>query len=117
MKVQFQTENGLTVIRPEFNSLDVTTARAFRREVMVNVSHDARVILDMSRVEFVDSTGCGAILGCMKYFHVEGAGSGGLKLCVLTPPVRVLFEMIRLHKIVEIYNTKDEAVRAYCVAQ
>ena len=54
MKVQFETENGLTLIRPEFNSLDVSTARAFRREVMANVSHDARVILDMSRVEFVD---------------------------------------------------------------
>lgn len=116
MNVQFQTENGLTVIRPEFNSLDVSTARAFRREVMDNVPHDARTILDMTRVEFVDSTGCGAILGCMKYFHVEGAGSGGLKLCMLAPPVRALFEMVRLHKIVEIYNTKDEAVRAYCVA-
>ena len=116
MNVQFQTEDGLTVIRPEFDSLDVSTARAFRSSVMEHVPHDARAILDMSRVGFVDSTGCGAILGCMKYFHVEGAGTGSLKLCMLAPPVRALFEMIRLHKIVEIYNTQDEAVRAYRVA-
>lgn len=114
--VHVEFRNGLTVIRPEVESLDLSTARGFRREVMERVPRDAKAILDLSRVEFVDSTGCGAILGCLRHFHAETSQRGDLKLCASKPAVRALFEMVRLHKIVEIYNTTDEAIQSYQVA-
>ena len=114
--VHIESRNGLTLIRPDVESLDLSTARGFRREVMERVAHDAKAILDLSRVEFIDSTGCGAILGCLRHFHEETGHRGNLKLCASKPAVRALFEMVRLHKVVEIYNTTDEAIQSYQVA-
>jgi hypothetical protein len=34
-------------------------------------------------------------------------------LCGVTGPVRTVFDLIRLHKICEIYDTKDQAVASF----
>ena len=41
---------------------------------------------------------------------IEG---GDLKLCNVTKPVRALFELIRMHRIFDIVNTREEAVQAF----
>jgi len=116
MTVHVETDGELTVIRPEVAYLDASTARGLRREVVGRVPRGARAILDLSDVVFVDSTGCGAILACLKHVHAEPNGPGELKVCTSAPAVRALFEMVRLQKIIEVHNTRDEAVRSYRVA-
>ena len=116
MIVHVENFKGLTVIRPNVESLDLGTARSFRREVLERVPATSKAILDLTGVDFVDSTGCGAIIGCLRYFQGNKEGPGDLKLCSSKPAVRALFEMVRLHKVVEIYSTTEEAIRAYLVA-
>jgi len=70
------------------------------------------VILDLSEVQFVDSSGCGAILGYLRQLNSAG---GDLKLCTVSKPVRSLFELVRLHRILDIFNTRDEAAKSYKV--
>jgi anti-anti-sigma factor len=69
-----------------------------------------KLILDLSRVRFVDSRGCGAILSCLR--HVAGSG-GDLKLCQVSPLVRSTLELIRFHRICEIRGTRAEAVQSF----
>ena len=38
---------------------------------------------------------------------------GDIKLFGLTKPVGTLFELIRMRRIFDIFNTKEEAVKAY----
>lgn len=116
MTVHVETDEGLTVIRPEVAYLDASTARGLRRAVIGRVPRGGRVVLDLTGVVFVDSTGCGAILACLKHVHTEPGGPGELKVCTSAPAVRALFEMVRLNKIIEVHNTRDEAVRSYQVA-
>jgi anti-sigma B factor antagonist len=78
---------------------------------MAPILQDCRkLVLDLSRVQFVDSRGCGAILSCLK--HVSEAG-GDLKLCQVARAVRMVFELIRLHRICEIVGTRDDALKAF----
>jgi len=58
----------------------------------------------------VDSRGCGAILSCLKQISPAG---GDLKLCRVSPRVRLVFDLIRMHNICEIVNTREEAVQAF----
>jgi len=69
-----------------------------------------RLVIDMSSVQFVDSSGLGVILSCLRQVTERG---GDLKVCGLSKGVRALFELVRMHKVVEIYNTREEALAAF----
>ena len=68
------------------------------------------VVLDLHRVRFMDSSGLGVLLSALRRFQT---GDGDLKLCALTPPVRRLMEVCRLHKVIEILDTREQALRAF----
>jgi anti-sigma B factor antagonist len=90
--------------------LDAGNADDFRRDMGPVLQDCHKLVIALDRVQFVDSRGCGAILFCLK--NVSAAG-GDLKLCEVAKPVRTVFELIRLHRICEILDTKEEAVRAF----
>jgi len=67
-------------------------------------------VLDLSRLRFVDSSGLGALLSCLR--QLTGRG-GDLRLSGMSKPVRALFELVRMHRIFDIYPTKEEAIKAF----
>lgn len=113
MRSHIETVGDVTIIELKGDHLDANTSKRFRREVVVNLPPGGRAILDLKNVRFVDSSGCGAILACIRRLEAENGRHGELKLCNAQRPVRALFEMVRLHHIVSIYNTREEAIRAY----
>ena len=70
----------------------------------------AQVIFDLSRLEFIDSSGLGALLSCLRQIQ---ARDGDLKLCGMAQPVRALFELVRMHRIFHLFDTQAAAIRAF----
>ncbi len=60
------------------------------------------LIVDLSAVRFIDSSGLGALVSGFKN---ASAREGNLKLCCLQPQVRSMFELTRLHRVFEILLT------------
>jgi anti-sigma B factor antagonist len=71
-----------------------------------------KLVFDLRRLRFTDSSGLGAFLSCLR--HVN-ARDGDVKLCGMSPQVRAVFELVRLHRIFDIYSTPEEAVRAFAL--
>ncbi len=90
--------------------LDLSNADSFRSEVSSALQGSHNLILDLGRVQFVDSRGCGAIIACLKQVSADG---GDLKLCHVNSAVRGVLELIRLHRICEITGTREEAMRSF----
>jgi anti-sigma B factor antagonist len=90
--------------------LDASNATDFKREMEPVLRDFTRVVLDMGRVQFVDSRGCGMILSCLKNLTER---HGDLKLCNVTRPARTVFDLVRLHRICDILDTKEQAVAAF----
>ena len=90
--------------------LDAGNIRDFKLAVEPALKPNARLIFDLSGLKFVDSSGLGAMLSCLRQINSQG---GNLKLCGVTRPVRTLFELVRMHKVFDIYNTVEEAINAY----
>lgn len=110
MRPEIETVGDVTIVDVPYEQLDAGNADDFRND-LTPVLHDCRkLVLDLSRVQFVDSRGCGVILSCLK--NVSEIG-GDLKLCHVGRPVRMVFELIRLHRICEIVATREEAVRRF----
>jgi anti-sigma B factor antagonist len=92
------------------DQLDAGNAEDLRQEVGPAIKDCRKLVIDLGRVRFVDSRGCGAILSFLKTVTANG---GDLKLCGVDRHVLTVFELIRLHRICEIVPTRDMAVRAF----
>jgi anti-sigma B factor antagonist len=92
------------------DTLDASNAREFKTEAAPLLTPAGKVIFDMSRLHFVDSSGLGAMLSCLR--QLKGVG-GELKLCAMTKAVRALFELVRMHRVFEIFETREDAIRSF----
>jgi anti-anti-sigma factor len=90
--------------------LDASTAEEFKRDITPVLEAHTQVVFDLSQLTFVDSSGLGAFLSCLR--HVQAKG-GDLKLCCLSPPVRAVFELVRMHRIFHIFDTREAAIRVF----
>jgi anti-sigma B factor antagonist len=91
-------------------SLDASNTKKFKNEMAPVVQSATRLVFDMSGVQFVDSSGLGAILSCLRQLNAKG---GDIKVFGLSKGVRALFELVRMHRVVEIHNTREEALSAF----
>src|SRR5205085_737928 len=110
MQPAVEKVGDVTIVAVNVKELDAGNADQFRRDVAPVLKDCRKLVLDLDRVQFVDSRGCGAILSCLKQLSTVG---GDLKLCGVTAPVRMVFELIRMNKLCEIVGTREEAVQAF----
>ncbi|MEW6506840.1 MAG: STAS domain-containing protein [Bacteroidota bacterium] len=69
-----------------------------------------KIIIDLSTVEFIDSTFLGVIVSTLKKV---ASLRGDLKLVGFQPAVRSMFELTRLFRVFESYNDLQDAVRSF----
>ncbi len=112
MNIKVTTEKIETIAVTQLSgeALDASNAKELKTQVAPLIVPGAKVILDLSSLKFVDSSGLGAILSCLRQLNAVG---GDLKLCGMIKPVRALFELVRMHRVFEIFNTREEALRSF----
>ena len=109
MTIKTEQVDGIVIAHMEENTLDASNARDFKSEMAALIVPGTKLIFDLSSLTFVDSSGLGALLSCLRQLHSSG---GVLKLCAMVKPVRALFELVRMHRVFEIFNTREEAIRS-----
>lgn len=100
-------EKGIAIVAFTRDSLDASNAKAFKEDVQPVLANHRRILLDLDALQFVDSSGLGALLSCLRTVHENG---GTLALCGMSKPVRTLFELVRMYRIFDIYVSRAEAV-------
>ena len=108
--VKLTVADGVLLLELDEKVLDARNAKAFRGEVENALNSHRHVVLDMGALTFMDSSGLGALLSCLR--QVTGHG-GDMKVCSLTPQVRAIFQLVRMHRLFDIYNTREEALKAF----
>ena len=96
-----------TVLVFQGQYLDLSNAEAFVANVASLVANDRKVVFDMSRVDFVDSAGLGALMACRRQLLAAGTA---LTLCCLSKKVRNVFEVARMHRLFTIAETTEAAL-------
>ncbi len=106
-----QTHRGSILVAALEGELDDHEAAAVR-DLLDQKLLDMRVpclVLDLSGVTFMDSAGLGVILGRYKKITAK---KGKMSVAGVTKPVDRLFEISGIKKIMNVYQTRDAAVRA-----
>lgn len=71
---------------------------------------EKNILVDLKDVRFIDSSGLGALVSGFKNAISQ---QGSLKLAGLQPQVKSMFELTRLHRVFEIFNSFEEAMETY----
>ena len=100
MQIETDVVPGGLVVRAMEPRLDAAGAVQFKDAIRA-LAADAppRVILDMGRVQFLDSSGLGAVIGAMKLL----APQSKLELAALNPAVEKVFTLTRMDRIFVIH--------------
>lgn len=69
-----------------------------------------RIIIDLTAVDFLDSTFLGVIVNTLKKVAKRG---GDLKLVGFKPNVRAMFELTRLFRVFESYSELQDAIKSF----
>ncbi len=109
MKMSVKTEEEICIISVQEARIDAAVALDFKEDVRQHTA-DAppRVVLDLTEVTFIDSSGLGAIVACLKLLSPDRK----LMLAGLTPPVEKVFKLTRMDAVFDIFMTLDSALQA-----
>jgi anti-sigma B factor antagonist len=111
MKLETKKSGNVLIVRPvDVKSLDAQSSPRFREELLELTEREDNLILNMKNVEFMDSSGLGAVISGFKNLSRRG---GEIKLVALAPDVRSLFEITRLHRVFEIYPDEETALASF----
>lgn len=94
------------VIQLREESLDAGNVQVFKDEVQAVLKQHTRVVFDLDGVRFIDSSGIGALLSCMRQMRQR---QGEVRLCRLSATVIALFELMRLDRVFTLCATCEEA--------
>lgn len=108
MNVEF-ARSGSTLVAKLSGELDLLTAPSFRSQVdgALQESASRNLVLELSKLSFVDSSGLGAILG--RYKAVSQLG-GRMLLVDPQPQVKRIFTLSGLFKIMDLAPSLEQAL-------
>lgn len=110
MNMTSDMTKDLQIIKVLEDRIDAAAAIQFKDKIKeLTIGGTDPVVLDLSDVNFVDSSGLGAIVASMKLLGPQRP----LHLAGLTPIVAKVFALTRMEKVFKIFDTAKEAVQTY----
>jgi anti-sigma B factor antagonist len=99
MQLETKKVGDVLVVSVLEKRLDASIKDDFRKHMLDFVSSGhQRIVLDMSDVEFVDSSGLGVIVGV----HEALGGTGNLAICNLAESTLRMFKLAGMHRVFNI---------------
>ena len=99
---------GTSVVVELTDRFDVVTAPEIKSELIDAVNDGARtIIIDLSQVSFLDSSGVGALVAIHKALEHEG---GQLRLAALPKQAHLVLRLTQLESLFSLHRTIDDAV-------
>ena len=106
MNLTRETVGDVVVVAVREGHLDDRNCDAFKHGLLRLIGRDLKVVVDLD-LQLVQSPFFGVLLRRLR------AAKGEMRLCALTPTVRAFVEIVSLHQCVDIFNTRDEAIKAF----
>jgi anti-sigma B factor antagonist len=109
-----RTDAGNVIIISLTGRMDLNSGNQLKEEVKsVLVSGKTSIHLNLKNVEFVNSSGLGALVSIMKEVRIH---RGRLTLSDMADYVREIFDITQLSHIFEIFPSEEEAMHSYQAA-
>ncbi len=109
MQLDHSSHGETLLVQVVEDRIDASTAIQFKDGMQAaSAVAKNRIVLDLSSVTFLDSSGLGAVVAVMKFCAPEIK----VELAGLTPIVAKVFRLTRMDKVFQIHETADDALAA-----
>jgi anti-anti-sigma factor len=111
MKNQVREVSGVRIIELQGNLVMGKDEVQIRETVKALVQEGAKkVLINMSGVKKIDSTGVGELMGC---HHSMRLGGGELRLCALSDRIRDVLTISQLITVFKIYDDEKTGIESF----
>lgn len=110
MKMTKTNREKVVVLKPHARRIDASMAVGFKSKLMEEIAEGhTKIILDLSEVDFIDSSGLGVMVSVLKQVSPEG----GVKLFGVKEGVKSILELTRLDKAFGIHLSERGAIEGF----
>jgi len=110
LSVSTREEGEFTVVEVG-GEVDVYTAPRLREAVVSAIdAGNVKLVIDVDRVDFLDSTGVGVLVGALKKVRGEG---GTLDIVCTQPRLLKIFDITGLDKVFGLHASVPEAIGSH----
>ncbi|MGD8893751.1 MAG: STAS domain-containing protein [Desulfobacterales bacterium] len=111
MSYSFVVEKEILIVKIEEKRATVEFSETLKNDLLKKIEQgNSKVIIDLNKVEFVDSSFLGTLVAGLKRTAIK---NGDLKIVDLQEPVRTMFELTRLYKVFEIFDRVEDALNSF----
>jgi anti-sigma B factor antagonist len=109
MEITQKKIDQVCIVTPHVKKIDASVAVEFKNQLLELVERgENRLALNLEEVEFIDSSGLGALVSVLKHTDPDGK----IKLFSVNDGVRSIFELTRLDRVFAIHISEDGAVES-----
>ena len=101
-----RNEDSIRILTFETEHLDALNSDETKKLMIENIKNAEKIILNLEKIIFIDSSGLGAILAV---FRSVKENSGNMVICSVRESVKILFKLVRLSHMIKIFDTEKEA--------
>ena len=109
LRVHLEGSEEIPVVRVA-GEVDLTTAPELRARLAELPDGTGTVVIDMSEVTFLDSTGLSVLVASWKRLS-EAGEKGGFRLVVNRPVIQRVLDVTGLSQIFSVFSTLEEAIK------
>lgn len=110
MNMETKQENGILIVKPLEKSIEAVNSKEFKGKVCDLISQgNKNIILNLSQVEFIDSSGLGGLISILKLL---ASSQGRIVICEAQEQARRVFNLTRLDHVFQLFSTEKEALNS-----
>ncbi len=103
--------NSVSLFKVNILRATMNEAEEFKFTLSEEINNGVKnLVVDLSECEYIDSTFLGTLVVTLKKVTTQG---GDLRLIGFKPAVRSMFELTRMYRVFETFETKDEAIKSF----
>lgn len=106
MELNYEIRDSYAEVKMDgrLNMVSAPKLREFVSEVIADGSN--RIVLNLKDTAFMDSTGLGALIGCLKAARQAG---GDLRIAAVQPQVKMVLQLTSMDKVLTTYDSAEAA--------
>ena len=109
MEYNFELDKNVMKVFPS-GRLVASCVEDFKETMFEKLKDQKRILFNLKGMEHVDSSGLGALVSILQWVN---SNSGSIKLCCIQPRPRIVFDITKVYRIFEIYDTEEAALEAF----
>lgn len=110
--LKHESKNGVEVLKfDNVSKLNILIAQSLKEDVAQYLTKaNTKLILDLEGIEYVDSSGFGALLSILR--NAKNNDSQ-FKICNISPEVMELVKLLQLHNVFDICDDIDKCLKSF----